>query len=62
MAFIAGLIAAEKIVPWRRVATYGTTAILFALGVLLLVAPDVIPALTIPAHHSMPQMGQMMTS
>jgi predicted metal-binding membrane protein len=59
MAFIAGLIAAEKTLPWRRVATYGTSAILFALGVLLLAAPDAIPALTIPAQHSMPQMGQM---
>jgi predicted metal-binding membrane protein len=48
MALVAGLIAAEKILPWRRVATYGTAAILLALGVLLLVAPDAIPALTIP--------------
>ena len=28
MAFVAGLIAAEKTLPWRRVATYGTAAIL----------------------------------
>jgi predicted metal-binding membrane protein len=59
MAFIAGLIAVEKLVPWRRVATYGTAAILVALGVLLLAAPEAIPALTIPGHAPMPSMEQM---
>jgi predicted metal-binding membrane protein len=59
MAFVAGLIAVEKTLPWRRVATYGTAAILFALGVLLLAAPDAIPALTIPGSNPMPHMGQM---
>jgi predicted metal-binding membrane protein len=59
MAFIAALIAAEKLLPWRRVATYGTAAILLTLGVLLLVVPDAIPALTIPEGDAMPQMGQM---
>ena len=59
MAFVAGLIAAEKILPWRRVATYGTAAILLALGVLLLVAPDAIPALTLPGGGAMPEMGRM---
>jgi predicted metal-binding membrane protein len=53
MGFVAGLIAAEKVLPWRRVATYGTAAILLALGVLLLAAPDAIPALTIPGGDSM---------
>ena len=32
---------------------------LLALGVLLLAAPDAIPALTIPGHDVMPQMGPM---
>jgi predicted metal-binding membrane protein len=59
MAFVAGLIAAEKTLPWRRIATYGTAAILFGLGVLLLVAPDAIPALTIPGSSPMPQMEPM---
>jgi predicted metal-binding membrane protein len=53
MAFVAGLIAFEKLIPSRRVATYGTAGVLFALGVLLLAAPDVIPALTIPGSDSM---------
>jgi predicted metal-binding membrane protein len=57
MAFVAGLIAIEKTVPWRRAAVYGTAAILFGLGVLVLVAPDAIPALTTPGTNPMPQMG-----
>ena len=50
MAFVAALIAAEKILPWRRTAIYGTAGILLGLGVLLFVAPDAIPALTIPGQ------------
>jgi predicted metal-binding membrane protein len=59
MALVAGLIAAEKTLPWRRTATYGTAAILFALGLLMLAGPSSIPALTIPGHGPMPQMRQM---
>jgi predicted metal-binding membrane protein len=59
MAFVAALIAAEKTLPWRRVATYGTAAILLALGVLLLVAPDAVPALSEPAGDGMPTMPSM---
>jgi predicted metal-binding membrane protein len=59
MAFVAGVIAAEKTLPWRRVATYGTAGIFLCLGVLLLAAPDAIPGLTIPGHNQMPEMGQM---
>jgi Na+/citrate or Na+/malate symporter len=55
MAVVAGLIAAEKTVPWRRAALYGTTAILLVLGVLLFTAPDAIPGLTIPGGNSMNQ-------
>jgi predicted metal-binding membrane protein len=53
MAVVAGLIAVEKTLPWRRVATYGTAALLLALGGLLFVAPQVIPALTVPAAVQM---------
>lgn len=60
MAFVAAMIAAEKILPWRRVATYSTAAILLVLGVLLLATPAAIPGLTIPGHSPMMhQMGQM---
>jgi predicted metal-binding membrane protein len=57
MAFVAGLIAVEKTLPWRRVAVYGTAAILFALALLVLLAPDAVPGLTMPGSGPMPGMG-----
>jgi len=51
MAVVAGLIAIEKTLPWRRVVTYGTTTVLFGLGILVLAAPHALPALTIPMGH-----------
>jgi predicted metal-binding membrane protein len=59
MAFVAGLIAVEKTVPWRRVATYGTAFLLVTLGVLLLAAPHAIPALTVPGTDQMGGMERM---
>jgi predicted metal-binding membrane protein len=59
MAVVAGLIAFEKLIPSKRVATYGTAAVLLVLGVLVLAAPDVLPALTIPGGDSMTPMGGM---
>jgi predicted metal-binding membrane protein len=59
MAVVAGLIAFEKLVPSRRAATYGTATILFVLGVLLVAAPDTIPALTIPGSGPMSPTNQM---
>jgi predicted metal-binding membrane protein len=51
MALTGALIAVEKILPWRRVATYGVATVLLVLGLLLLVEPTAIPALTIPTSH-----------
>jgi predicted metal-binding membrane protein len=62
MAFVAALIAVEKTLPWRRVGTYGTAAVLLVLGVLVLAAPDAVPALTIPGSDAMPQMPHMSMS
>jgi predicted metal-binding membrane protein len=59
MAIVAGLIAIEKTLPWRRIATYGTAAVLLVLGALLLVVPDAVPGLTIPASGSVSQMDEM---
>jgi predicted metal-binding membrane protein len=59
MAVVAGLIAIEKLVPWRRSATYGTALLLLALGVVLLLAPDALPALTVPGESPMPVMTTM---
>jgi predicted metal-binding membrane protein len=55
MAFVAALIAVEKLLPWQRVATWGTAAILLALGIVLAAAPHTLPGLTIPG--SMTEMG-----
>ena len=56
MAIVAGFIAVEKILPWRRTATYGTASVLLALGMVILVVPDALPGLTVPGHGSMPVM------
>jgi predicted metal-binding membrane protein len=53
MAVVAGLIAFEKTIPWRGVASYGTAAVLVLLGVLLLAAPSAIPGLTTPGTGAM---------
>jgi predicted metal-binding membrane protein len=58
MAVVAGLIAIEKTLPWRRTATYTTAALLLVLGVLVLASPHAIPWLTVPGGQPM----QMMTS
>jgi predicted metal-binding membrane protein len=59
MAVVAGLIAIEKTLPWRRVATIGTTVVLLALAVLLVAAPQAIPALTVPGAGVMDEMTPM---
>jgi predicted metal-binding membrane protein len=51
MAFIAGLIAIEKTLPWRRTATYGTAIVLLILGVLILASPHSVPWLTVPGEQ-----------
>jgi predicted metal-binding membrane protein len=61
MAFVAALIALEKMLPWGRVATAGTAALLLTLGILLVAAPDAVPGLTVPGGsgtmHPMDAMG-----
>jgi predicted metal-binding membrane protein len=59
MAVVAGLIAIEKTIPWRRVATYGTAITLVVLGVIVLVAPDALPGFTVPSQSPMPSMSLM---
>jgi predicted metal-binding membrane protein len=50
MAVVAGLIAIEKTVPWRHV-TLATAVVLVGLGLLVLAAPDAVPALTTPGSQ-----------
>jgi predicted metal-binding membrane protein len=53
MALVAAIIAAEKALPWRRVVTYGTATVLLVLGILVLAAPEALPALTVPTSSTM---------
>jgi predicted metal-binding membrane protein len=53
MALVAAIIAVEKLLPWRRVVTFGTAAVLLALGILLLAAPGALPGLTTPSGMTM---------
>jgi predicted metal-binding membrane protein len=59
MAVVAGLIAIEKTLPWRRVATYATTAALLIAGTLVLASPSAVPGLKIPIDDSTSEMNQM---
>jgi len=59
MAVVAGLIAFEKLLPWRRAAAYGTAALLVTLGVMMFVAPSAIPGLTTPSPGPMTEMPTM---
>ena len=61
MAIVAGLIAIEKTLPWRAVATYGTAVVLLVLGVLLIASPDAVPGLTIPGGGMMSPMNDQMS-
>jgi predicted metal-binding membrane protein len=53
MAFFSALIAAEKVLPWRRAVTYSTALVLLSLALMLVVAPEAVPGLTIPGHGGM---------
>jgi predicted metal-binding membrane protein len=57
MAVVAGLIAFEKTIPPRRLATYGTSLVLLVLAVLLFAAPDALPGLITPGSTPMEQMA-----
>lgn len=48
MAFIAALIAIEKLLPWKSVTNRGIAILLLALGISVALVPDKVPGLTIP--------------
>jgi hypothetical protein len=56
MAFIAALIAAEKLLPWRRAAVGTVTALLIALAVGVAFVPERVPGLTVPGSSDEPMM------
>jgi predicted metal-binding membrane protein len=52
MAFVAALIALEKTLPWHRLVTFGTAAILVALAIAVVTVPHSVPGLVVPGSHS----------
>jgi predicted metal-binding membrane protein len=48
MALIAAVIATEKLLPWKAVATRGVTAVLLTLAIAVAVSPEDVPGLTLP--------------
>ena len=58
MAFVAALIALEKLLPWRAAASATVTAVLAALAIGVAAAPGSVPGLTVPggSHHTGPAM------
>jgi len=61
MAFIASLIAIEKLLPWKEVANRGIAVVLLVLGLAVAFAPEDVPGLTLPdspeAMQAMEAMG-----
>jgi predicted metal-binding membrane protein len=61
MVLVAGLIAVEKLLPWRIVANRGIAVLLVVLGLGVAFAPEKVPGLTLPdspeAHSAMQSMG-----
>jgi predicted metal-binding membrane protein len=48
MVFIAGLIAVEKLLPWRALANYSVAVVLLVLGLAVAIVPERVPGLTLP--------------
>jgi predicted metal-binding membrane protein len=59
MALIAAFIAAEKLLPWKRVANLGVAAVLGVLAIAIAVSPSDVPGLTVPGS---PEAAQAMQS
>jgi predicted metal-binding membrane protein len=48
MAFVAALIAAEKLLPWARSTSLGITALLAVIAMSVALVPDQVPGLVLP--------------
>jgi predicted metal-binding membrane protein len=61
MVLVGALLAAEKLLPWKEVATRGIAVLLAVLAVAVAFAPEDVPGLTIPgspaAMEAMERMG-----
>jgi predicted metal-binding membrane protein len=52
MIVIAGLIAVEKLLPWKALANRTVALVLVVLGLGVAFAPGHMPGLTLPIHHA----------
>ena len=60
MAFVAVLIAAERLLPWRAIAGRGVAVMLALLALAVALAPEDVPGLTVPgSHEGTPTMDSM---
>jgi predicted metal-binding membrane protein len=60
MVLVAALVATEKLLPWRTVATRGIAVLLAVLGIALAFAPEDVPGLTVPSSSdAAPAMEEM---
>ena len=61
MAFVAALIAVEKLLPWKAVANRGIAVLLGVLAIMVAIVPEDVPGLTLPnsqqARGAMMRMG-----
>jgi predicted metal-binding membrane protein len=63
MAIVAGVIALEKTLPWKRLATWSVTGLLLALAIGVFASPDSVPGLTVPGgSDAMKAMDSMQMS
>jgi predicted metal-binding membrane protein len=60
MAFVAALIAIDKLLPWRTVAVRTVAVLLAVLGIAVAFTPENVPGLTIPGSDSMGTMQMQM--
>jgi predicted metal-binding membrane protein len=54
MALVGAMITLEKTLPWRRLLTWGTAAVLLILASVVIAAPHAVPGLAVPSggHHA----------
>ena len=58
MAFVAALLAAERLLPWKAPAVHAVALVLAVLGLAVAFAPERVPGLTIPGSPgAMPSMS-----
>jgi predicted metal-binding membrane protein len=62
MAFIAALIATEKLLPWKALANRGVAILLLVLGLGVAFAPERVPGLILPGSPEAAQAMQRMMS